>query len=156
MDSDDNSQAQIQLTFIQVIVYPLFDCFLDLFPNTLSIMDLIVDNIRQWGGYAPAPNLGRRNGDDRFKVQKASIVSNSRRSEGSRRVSLAAGTIEIPDHVEKFISKSKSRSPQRVYGHGDDDFETEEETSTGNEIDGLANMTKNLTTTAEIPEEENA
>lgn len=112
MDPNQTNQKQIQLTFTQVIVQPLFECYVELFPSTLTFMDLILDNTRQWGGYVSPDTPRRRLTEDRGKGKKASITVplKKRSSDGNtRRVSLAAGTIDIPEAVQKFFSKKSSQ-----------------------------------------------
>ncbi|KAJ3373241.1 Calcium/calmodulin-dependent 3',5'-cyclic nucleotide phosphodiesterase 1B [Kappamyces sp. JEL0680] len=140
MDPASVNQAQTQLSFTQLIVQPLFECILELFPRTLSMMDLIVDNIRQWGGFEmPVAVKSRRATDDRVKVKKSSLAAPPKRaSEGSsRRLSLAAGTIDIPDSLQNYFkSKGKGRTSLRIVPvrqSSDDhkaevDIEEEEET----------------------------
>lgn len=126
MDITNFDQAQIQLSFSQMIVQPLFECFVELFPRTLTIIDLIVDNTRQWGG---TENMivtrGRKPTEERTK-KKSSVFSSTssgkRGSEGSRRLSLAAGTIEIPDSIQKYFSRSKARTSFRSQASSSDFF----------------------------------
>jgi hypothetical protein len=125
MDPSTDNQSQVQLTFTQVIVQPLFECFVDLFPRTLALMDLIVDNIRQWGGYAPPVNKTKRFSEDKRK--KHSFNPPKRHSDTTtRRVSLAAGTIDIPDSVQKYF-KSKQRNSLRNVEVGRGSLDLEED-----------------------------
>jgi hypothetical protein len=102
MDPTQSNQLQVQLTFTQVIVQPLFECYLDLFPKTLAIMDLIVDNIRHLGGKQPLYQKRRLTMEEKKKTNLYRL-----QIDVTRRVSLAAGTIEIPDSIQKYFAKSK-------------------------------------------------
>lgn len=105
MDAAAN-QSHTQLSFTRLIVQPLFESLLELFPRTLSLIDLIVDNTRQWGG-VDAPKSKRN--EERVTSKKPSLpISFSEKKTVdvfSRRMSLAAGTIEIPDSLQKFFAK---------------------------------------------------
>jgi hypothetical protein len=125
MDPLESNQSQVQLTFTQVIVQPLFECYVDLFPKTLALMDLIVDNIRHWGGYAPPVAKAKRLSEDKRKKQ--SFNAPKRYSDSNtRRVSLAAGTIDIPDSVQKYF-KTKQRNSLRNVEVGRGSMELEED-----------------------------
>ncbi len=117
MDPTQVNQAQTQLSFTQLIVQPLFECLLELFPKTLSLMDLIVDNIRQWGG-VEVPYVPRRRATEEKPKGKKSLgaapVVPKKPSDSSRRISLAAGTIEIPESIQKFFSKGQRPSRQSL------------------------------------------
>jgi len=96
----DQSQSQIQFT--RLIVQPLFEVMMELFPKTIVFMDLCSDNIRQWSGENAATPSRRK---------KSSALRNRKVFQSDpRRLSLSAGTVEIPDQLQKFFS-SKSIKP---------------------------------------------
>jgi hypothetical protein len=117
MNSSISDQAQVQLTFTQVIVQPMFEVFLDLFPRTINLMDLIVDNVRLWGGKnttSPDKQEPKKTSEKYKKKSSLSQSPTSKSCEGPRRVSIAAGIIDIPESLQKYLSRSKARNSLRV------------------------------------------
>jgi 3'5'-cyclic nucleotide phosphodiesterase len=119
MDPDLFDQAATQLSFVEFIVEPLFECFAELFPRCLSLMDLIEDNTRQWSSVFEASKSK--------KPQNRKVTVGSSSSRGSsavvangvinRKLSSAAGTIEIPESVQKYYqSKSSKKASIRSMG----------------------------------------
>jgi hypothetical protein len=123
MDPSTVNQIQTQLSFTQLIVHPLFECIVDLFPRTVSLMDLVIDNIKHWGGYEVPVVTKRRRATEGSKNKNPShgIIS-----EGSRRLSLAAGTIDIPDSIQKYFQKGKGRNILRNAHRSSDDYASEQ------------------------------
>jgi hypothetical protein len=110
MNASMEDQANIQLTFTQVIVQPIFEFYVDLFPKTLVLLDLINYNIRMWEGRVSA---GINRNFENTSSQRHSSVG----SEGSRRVSLPAGIVEIPDAKSKQQYRiQRGRCHSRVSG----------------------------------------
>lgn len=105
MDSEVTQKVPTQISFIEFIVDPVFEHFKMIFPTALSLVDLVSDNHRQWEckldgiNSIPFPSI-----NPSPKTTLASLTrSNARNS--ARRLSSAAGTIEIPESLQKY-SKS--------------------------------------------------
>lgn len=129
MDEDNVNQIQSQLSFVELIVEPLFGCFVELFPKTLSLMDLIADNSRLWTATLEKqtqlnPNL-KVSTNIPFVPSSMSSASPSKSASPhsfGRKLSFAAGTVEIPETVQKnsqgkYRAKSfhqKGRSSEAV------------------------------------------
>ncbi|KAJ3255395.1 hypothetical protein HK103_006314 [Boothiomyces macroporosus] len=143
MDSTQMDQNQTQITFTQLIVQPIFECYYDLFPRTLSLMDLIADNMKQYGAiFITNPNVKRRVTDENVKPKKPISARSS--DGGSRRMSMAAGTFEIPDSVQKYLARSKARGSHKLSTSStqsdylSEDFSIEEELETSSELSSPA------------------
>ncbi|KAJ3275472.1 hypothetical protein HDV01_000299 [Terramyces sp. JEL0728] len=143
MDSSQMDQNQTQITFTQLIVQPIFECYYDLFPRTLSLMDLIADNMKQYGAiFITNPNVKRRVTDENVKIKKPISARSS--DGGSRRMSMAAGTFEIPDSVQKYLARSKARGSHKLSTSStqsdylSEDFSIEEELETSSETSSPA------------------
>ncbi|KAJ3320897.1 hypothetical protein HDV06_004793 [Boothiomyces sp. JEL0866] len=142
MDSSQMDQNQTQITFTQLIVQPIFECYYDLFPRTLSLMDLIADNMKQYGAiFITNSNVKRRVTDENVKIKKP---ISARSSDGGRRMSMAAGTFEIPDSVQKYLVRSKARGSHKLSTSStqsdylSEDFSIEEELETSSEASSPA------------------
>ena len=97
----EEQQREIQITFIQIIVQPLFESFHELFPKTGMLLDLIIENLSQWGGqYQPSsPHKPA-------KSPKKGYVSSPMKTGRTQRLSSAAGIIDIPEsmaHLRKNV-----------------------------------------------------
>ena len=130
-----------------------FESIFELFPRALIFMDLIVDNVRQWGGY----ELPKFKHEKRKKSSQLGLTGSlSKRSGGAdhlgRRLSFAAGTIEIPEALQKLLSKSAkpSRNSLRKASHLEEDafheseekvVEEEDEEEDETEEENLQEMT---------------
>ena len=130
MDPTTINQTQTQVSFTRLIVQPLFESMFDLFPRTVSLMDLIVDNLRQWGGIDLPPVAKHRRGAEekgRKKLAMLAAPSQKKSSEGGRRLSFAAGTVEIPEALQKLLTKSAkpTRKSLRKASHLDEDIDIE-------------------------------
>lgn len=104
----EEQQKEIQITFIQIIVQPLFEAFHELFPKTGMLLDLIVENLSQWGGqYQPTsthkPKIPAKKG----------YVASPMKTGRTQRLSSAAGIIDIPESMSHLRISSKN-----VISHG--------------------------------------
>ena len=125
--SNNNSTDQVtmQLAFTDIIVRPYFDALNDLFPRILNMVDIIQDNSKEWEKLLPpsanttSNTSGRRRTDDDVKVKKPPKTTSNSFSDtvSLHRMSLAPGTIEIPEEVEKFIN-AVSKSGRMGMGTG--------------------------------------
>jgi 3'5'-cyclic nucleotide phosphodiesterase len=127
MDPASINQTQIQLSFTRLIVQPLFETLFDLFPRSASLMELVIDNLRQWGA-VDIPVIftrHRRATEEKSRIKKHTpliVPTPKRASEGGRRLSFAAGTVEIPEAIQKLLTKSgkPSRNSLRNAAHLED------------------------------------
>ena len=116
MDEETVNQIESQLSFVELIVEPLFGCFVELFPRTLSLMDLIADNSRLWislleksqklhiSTNIPAASSSSPNSSHTPPFKLTSPLTQA------RKLSFAAGTIEIPGSVNRNSYSGRYRS----------------------------------------------
>ena len=100
-------QREIQITFIQIIVQPLFECFHELFPRVNILLDLIIDNLGQWGGQYLATSSAKP-----AKSTKKGYTSSPMKPGRTQRLSSSAGIVEIPESMSHLrISNRISHEP---------------------------------------------
>jgi hypothetical protein len=114
----------MQLAFSDIIVGPYFDALTEIFPRILNISDMVVANSDEWNSLLPPAALERKN----KTVKNAEVVRGTKEVKRSntqshtytgmkkgfnhsfsdsidlRKMSLAPGTIEVPENVKKYLA----------------------------------------------------
>ncbi|RUP44743.1 hypothetical protein BC936DRAFT_149057 [Jimgerdemannia flammicorona] len=114
MDREDSNQPQISLKFGDFVVKPYFDAFADFLPNASVYLEALAANRIEWeamrdkpGSHPPPPLL------DEQHLPTNVVPENKPFKSLGRRVSVAAGLIIIPDHLDERLRRHVSPFPKR-------------------------------------------
>ncbi|GAB5591465.1 hypothetical protein Unana1_06365 [Umbelopsis nana] len=108
MNREESTQVDISLQFGDLVVGPYFELFAELLPHAGSFVETLANNRVQWLSLSEQPpgsptlltnDIGRR---DRLSI--SSYGSGKTHPSGGRRVSVAAGTLTLPDEKDVRLS----------------------------------------------------
>lgn len=96
------NQPRTQIQFTNIIVQPFFEALCELFPRVVNMLDFITDNAKDWEAL-----LLKEEGEtgEAFNVLGYKKTTNFIEEDEckSRNVSIAAGTIQISESLEKYL-----------------------------------------------------
>jgi hypothetical protein len=104
MDRESSNQIKTQIGFAGVIVRPFFECLAALFPKIQIFITLLEDNARNWN------NLLKLEENEKSDDQPKQLLNPQlQKKGGNRKVSIAAGTVEISDSAIERMNGLRAR-----------------------------------------------
>lgn len=102
MDREESTQASISLQFGDLVVGPYFELFAELLPNAESFVEALASNRIQWQRLADQPPSSPSASSQELsgRRDRLSISSYGSGQPPGRRVSVAAGTLVLPDEKD--------------------------------------------------------
>ncbi|KAI9276328.1 hypothetical protein BC943DRAFT_285185 [Umbelopsis sp. AD052] len=113
MDREESTQAEISLQFGDLVVGPYFELFAELLPNAQSFVEALTSNRGQWESLSQQPEptpsaLTCNETPRRDRLSVSSYGSGKTHPPGGRRVSVAAGTLFIPDDSDVRLTNDSN------------------------------------------------
>ncbi len=109
MDRDTTNPYQLSVEFNDIITRPFFDVLSEIFPMTKLLVDIALENRSFWEDESKKWKLMKQGSSDSAPVQPP--------AGRSRKLSIAAGTIDIPDnHLNALKMSKNSKIAGRVLG----------------------------------------
>lgn len=105
MDREESTQVDISLQFGDLVVGPYFELFAELLPNAQSFVEALAENRGHWESISQQPEptpatLTTHEAPRRDRLSVSSYGSGKTYPTGGRRVSVAAGTLTLPDGTD--------------------------------------------------------
>jgi len=108
MDREESTQVDISLQFGDLVVGPYFKLFAELLPNAESFVEALAGNRGRWKSLSDqpplSPTLASTDVARRERLSVSSYGSGKTHFSGGRRVSVAAGTLTLPDEKDVRLS----------------------------------------------------
>jgi hypothetical protein len=117
MDREESTQASISLQFGDLVVGPYFELFSELLPNAESFVEALASNRIQWQRLSEHPPSSPSSSSQELagRRDRLSISSYGSGQTPGRRVSVAAGTLVLPD--EKDVRLTNDNGSIRSASH---------------------------------------
>jgi hypothetical protein len=112
MDREQSTQVDISLQFGDLVVGPYFELFAELLPKAESFVEALANNRGQWRSLSDqppqSPTLSPNDIPRRDRLSVSSYGSGKTYPPGGRRVSVAAGTLLLPDENDVRLTADGS------------------------------------------------